>query len=248
MTFLTRTPGMTKKEAQEVLDLYELVRYSLEVGPVPLDYFADRIRHVKSDDVLSKERHARRLVARLKALGFNVVTQGDVKEGDDASKMTLDFGQDEALRGAVEREVDAATAKLSADEDDEGNVSRQVTDENDGEVAPVDSIKIDHEIGLAVRHLCRRYKITPRRMLSLLRALRVEANEEGRPSLEQSRTIAVLQEASDPAVEEMRKHKHGKRKCNRVDCGRVSAAARILGCHRDTARAFLKRFDEVQRG
>ncbi len=225
MGFLTKRKGMDKREAREVLDLAELVAYSLDHGPVPLERYA-RIRRCEGK-LESHERNARALVARLKALGYVVKAEGD------AAKMTLDFGQDAALRGEVARSVDEAQAVLGVDpaEDEEEakpDVLQPVSDT---------AIGADYKLGLDIRRLCRRYGIHKDRVQSILFALRVRARQEGRPPVERRRSSVLVEEAlklgRKPEDEASRQN------------GRVAKVARLLACDRTTAWRFLKRFDAL---
>jgi hypothetical protein len=242
MSFLTRSAGMGVKEAREILALHELIAASLQDGPVPLGTFARIVgscTHLETSSCSCKpsswERRARRLKASLTTLGFRITVDGD------AEKITMDFARDEALRAEVERWVDRAAKRLHPEacgegEGDEENDSVQLV-----ERAPLDSIKFDHALGMSIRALARRYGITERRIQSLLRALRVEARDEGRPPIEKRRSLVVVEQCFH--LGEFRVA-DGRRGSERY--GRVQRVAEILGCHRNTARQFLKRYDELR--
>lgn len=99
MAFLTRSPGLSSREAREILDLDELIQHCLQHGPVPLGRYA-RIRAVESDSLASWERSARRFVAKLRALGFRITAEGDREE------LRMDFSVDRSLRTEVARWIE----------------------------------------------------------------------------------------------------------------------------------------------
>lgn len=227
VSFLTRTPGMTSSEAREICQLHELVQESLSSGPIALMAKYAQIWRVRAESVDSVERNARRLVARLSSLGYRVVTAGD------AHKLTLDFGVDEALRAELERSIDDAQAIRTAgddfDEDEEGTDELQ-------RISP-ESVASDHRLGMTIRLLARRHGITKDKVQSILQALRVSRQPEGRPPIERRRSVALIEE-----VFELARPREGESRKN----GRTSKAARLLGCDRTTAWRFLKRYDEAK--
>lgn len=240
MGFLYKTNGITPREAREVCQLHELIEESIARGPVPLELYCKiwreewRAKRAPTDDLASQERNARRLVQRLRELGYVVVTHGD------KATLRLDFSVDEALRAEVERWLDRAEAvrigPAAEDDDEDDNDSRRLMP-----MAPLDAIKAAHRMGLAVRSLCRRFKITERRMLVLLRALKADARSEGRPRLEERRSTLALEQAFHLGEFKTVDGRNGSSRY-----GRVAAVARILDCHRDTARAFLERYDAMK--
>lgn len=213
MTFLTKTDGMTWNEAKEILELHELVAYSLMNGPVPLSVYVT-VRRVKSDVIEHQERNVRRFVARLKGLGYRVETHGD------AEKLAVDFGSDTALRSAVEREIDQATARCSSD-----NNSQQSGEDEDDEERPLDAVAQAHALGLDVRRLCRRFNVSPNKALLILRAKGIEPRHVGRPSVEELRDVEVLRMALEAPK----------------GYGYVTGVARALGCDRTTVYRLLRR-------
>lgn len=217
MSFLTRTPGMTQREAREVCELHELIQHSLLHGPVPLERYVV-VRRVNASGPLNAERNARRFVARLKSLGFLVEAEGD------AEKLAIDFSLDEALRAEVERSIDGATALLAAnngvqhseEEDDEDTES----DEH-----PSDAVAHAHELGLDVRRLCRRFNVSPNKALLILRAKGVEPRDARPLRVEERRDVEVLRAALEAPK----------------GYGYVTGVARALGCDRTTVYRILRR-------
>lgn len=226
MSFLTRTLGMTPREAREVCQLNELIDYSLRDGPVPLNLYA-QVWRLGTEDVDSRERSARRLVARLARLGYRVDASGD------RATLVLDFSVDEALRVIVDRSIDLAH-ELRTSGDDFEDEDASVTDVS-GRI-PMEALEADRELGLTIRDLCRRYGITKDRVQAVLSALRIARQPEGRPPIERRRSVVVIEEALEFSREPSSSRKNG----------RVATVARILGCHRNTARAFIKRYDAIR--
>lgn len=231
MSFLRKTSGMTPHEAREVCQLHELIQHSSREGPIPLKSFAEAWR-LKTSDVHSMERTARRLVARLVALGYRVVAEGDVKPNGQTT-LTLDFSVDEALTAIVERSIDVAHELRT--QDDGFDEDEAEGEPDDSRRIAVEALKKDHKLGLTIRDLCRRYGITKDRTQSILRAYRL-SRPEGRPPVERCRSMLAIEEALE----------FGRAPAASRKNGRVAAVARILGCHRDTARAFLKRYDAIR--
>lgn len=214
MGFLTKRKGLDKREAREVLDLAELLDECARSGPVPLERYA-RIRRCEGK-IESHERNARALVARLRALGFVLATEGD------AERLTIDFGRDEALRSHVVRVEDEASRVLGVTRknDPDGNDSQQI----DGR-ALLEAVERDYEAGLTVGGIVSRYGLRTERARLFVQAV-TEPRRPGRRRIEEDRCAEILKLAmEDP----------------RGVHGHVSRVARILGCHRDTARALLKR-------
>lgn len=207
---------MDKREAREVLDLAELVAYSLDHGPVPLERYA-RIRRC-SGKLESHERNARALVARLRGLGYLLVTEGD------AERLTVDFGKDEALRAEIERSRDEASRAVGLGEPDEG-------DGNDSPhlagSALVQALARDYRAGLTVGSLVSRYGLRTERALLILQAVG-DRRRPGRRRIEEARCAELLRKAlADPVGVH----------------GHVTRVARLLACDRKTARALLKRLE-----
>lgn len=214
MSFLTRTPGMTLHEARAILNLHELIERALLHGPVTLEIYASIVqsRTARPD---SWERHFMRTKAELAAAGFLLPSEG---KGEN---LTADFSADKALRGEVERALDEAESLIAG----RTGVRRFEEDEVEDEPHPVDAIAADHQLGLDLGRLCRRFKIGRDKMLVILHAKGVSPREARPLRVEERRDAEVLKAALDRPK----------------GYGYVTGVARALGCHRDTARALLRR-------
>jgi hypothetical protein len=169
------------------------------------------IRGFRSENVDTHERNARDFVRRLKLVGFVVEARGD------GENLTLDFGADGALRREVERSIDEAQRVRSS--------PIQCDDEAASEALPVASVVADYRLGLDVRRLCRRFGVGRDRMALILIAAGVQPRDARPLRLEERRCVDVLTKAlSQPR-----------------GYGFVAAVARVLGCHRHTARAVIQR-------
>lgn len=215
MSFLTRTTGMTSNEAREICQLHELVQESLSSGPVALMTKYAQIWRVKAESVDSVERNARRLVARLKGLGYLVLTEGD------GEKLTLDFS-DRHLAVDVAASIDHATSVYDSGQSDEPGEDGQ-------EPASLEAIAADHRLGLTIRQLMRRYGLRQDRVRLLLAAKGCLPHREGRLRVEEKRSAGIVSKALEA---------HG-------EGANLRQVARILGCSPETARAFLRRMKRL---
>jgi hypothetical protein len=174
------------------------------------------IRGFKSEKIETHERNARDFVRRLKLMGFLVEARGD------GENLVLDFGVDDALRSEVERSIDEAQrARTSPVQCDEEPAS---------EAPPVAALVADHRLGLDVGRLCRRYGIGRDRMFLILMAAGVKSREARPLRLEERRCLTTLRLALDQPR----------------GYGFVARVARVLGCHRNTARQVLRRLRRLR--
>lgn len=221
MGFLTRSNGMSKQEARKILDLHELVEHSRRHGPVTLELYA-RIRRIPSDEVATWERNARRLVRQLRDLGYQAETEGD------AERLTL-FLADTALASKVRETIPEAERALGA------------LDESACHRPSQEGIAEDRTaFRYGLRRLARRYNLSWRAVEKIVRSL----ERQGKSQPVEARASRIEERRSDAVIAQALA---AKAKAGTGSYGRVSAAARILGCHRDTARAFLRRFDRLKK-
>lgn len=221
---------MTLREARETLDVHELVQDSLTHGPVSLARFA-RIRSIASGDALSVERNARRLVARLCALGYCIDAKGDGRN------LVVNFAQDEALVAKVERLVDhAQSLKNNAyqnnafQNDPCQNNSIQTPADEPGErdCLPLEAMRRAREAGLSVVGVARRFHVDTNKAQELVGAhgaLGCAPRRRGHARVEEERGREAIERAL--ALPPGR--------------GRMKRVAAALGCSRQTARALLRR-------
>jgi hypothetical protein len=211
VSFLDRTPGMTSREAVDILDLHELVQHSLVHGPVDLERYAV-IRQVDSEQVASWERSARRLVQRLRALGYRVAAEGD------GETLTLDFARDRFLVAEVERWIDRANSQLSHQ-----TAPGEATEAACG--PPSEAVLLDWDRGLSVELLHERYGLDHHKLRALLRSSHRAPRPQRRPRVEERR---------DPELVALALAEPKGR-------GYYARVARALGCSRWTARRLIER-------
>lgn len=220
MSFLTRTPDMTLRESRQILSLDESITYCQLHGPMSLETYA-RIWAIPSEFPKSWERHLRRLVKQLGRLGFTLQVPSTKEAG-----FRIDAAVDEALAAVVKLDAVEAGRFLQRDETSSGQPTAKANED-----APWLEISTDRKNGATLRRLCARYGIGRERARSILEACGVGARPARPLRVEEKRCAAVVKKAVEVG-----------------SSGSLKDVARVLGCSRETARAFLRRAKMQKRG